>query len=289
MKIRTSKPKKTVGELVTYIIVFMLFLFLSVIYLYCLFWLVMSCFKTHSQIVLDPFSLPKDLSLYTHFVEMFDVFEYADTKMLGMIWNSLWHSGGSTIVYVWTSSSVAYLTCKYRFPGSKLIAPVVMFALIFPLYGSSSATYRLIFELGLDNNYLICLTAAILVSWDFLYFEAFYSNLSWTYAEAAFIDGANDWQVYYRLMLPQSLGIIGTIAVTFFATSWASYTNDILYMNEMPTLSVGIYYFQNEMVYRARKDILYCACLVSLIPILALYAGFSNILFKNLSLGGIKM
>ena len=284
----SNKVQKTLSEKITYAVVFVIYLFFALIYCYLLFWLIMTCFKTHREIILNPFSLPAKMQ-WKNFVEMVDAFTFNDTSMMGMVWNSIWHSVGCTLVSVWTIGSAAYVTTKYRFPGQKLHAPILMFSLIFPIYGSMGASYRIVYGLGLDNSYLIILTAGTLGSWNFFYFQAFFSNLSWSYAEAAYIDGANDWQIYYQLMIPQSMGIFGTLGIMTLASAWQDYSNAILYLTEMPTLPVGIYYFQNEMVYRARMDILYCACLVSVVPIFALYIGFSKILFTNLSLGGIKM
>ena len=284
----SNKVQKTLSEKITYAVVFVIYMFFALIYCYMLFWLIMTCFKTHREIILNPFSLPAKMQ-WKNFVEMVDAFTFNNTSMMGMVWNSIWHSVGCTLVGVWTIGSAAYVTTKYRFPGQKLYAPILMFSLIFPIYGSMGAGYRIVYGLGLDNNYLIILTAGVLSSWNFFYFQAFFSNLSWSYAEAAYIDGANDWQIYYQLMIPQSMGIFGTLGLLTLAGAWQDYSNSILYLTEMPTLPVGIYYFQNEMIYRARMDVLYCACLVSLVPIFALYIGFSKILFTNLSLGGIKM
>ena len=283
-----NKVQKTLSEKITYSIVFVIYMFFALLYCYMLFWLVMTCLKSHREIILNPFSLPVKMR-WDNFVEMLEAFTFNDTSMMGMIWNSVWHSIGCTLVHIWVVCSAAYVTTKYKFPGQKLYAPILMFSLIFPIYGSMGASYRIIFSLGLDNNYLIVLTAGTLGTWYFFYFQAFFSNLSWSYAEAAYIDGANDWQIYYQLMLPQSIGIVGTLGLMFFASAWQDYTNSILYLTEMPTLPVGIYYFKNEMVYRARMDILYCACLVSLVPIFIFYTCFSKALFTNVSLGGIKM
>ena len=288
MKTKTLKVKKTIPEIILYSIVFVIFAFFAFFYVYVLFWLLMTCLKTHREIILDPFALPAKLH-FENLVTMFEAFEYNDTNLWGMIWNSTWHSIGCTLVHIWVCGSTAYVTSKYKFPGVKLFAPIIMFSLIFPIYGSLGASYRFVYGMGLANNYLIILTAGTIGTWNFFYFQAFFSNLSWSYAEAAYIDGANDWQIYYRVMLPQCMGIFGTLAIMFFASAWQDYSNQILYLTEMPTLSVGIYFFENEMIYRARMDILYCACFVSLVPVLILYITFHNMLFTNVSLGGIKM
>lgn len=284
---RKNRIKRPISTNITYGIVVTIYSLLSVMYLYLLFWLVMACFKTHTELALHPWTLPEKWRWY-NFVEMFEVFEYADTTMLGMIWNSVWHSLGGTFLNVFGTMSVAYLCAKYKFPGSRFYPVYHMALLIFPIYGSSGAGYRLVHALGFVNSPTILWTAWGVVGWNFFYFHGFFTSVSSSYAEAALIDGANDWVIFYKVILPQSFGIAGAIFITLWSSNWQDYSSQMLYMYDMPTLSVGIYYFKNEMVYRARMDILYCASLISSLPIFILYACFNNLLFKNVSMGGIK-
>lgn len=282
-----NKLMQRTSTKVTFWIVATIFTLFSLVYIYLLYWLITACFKSHTEIALEPWTLPQTWR-WKNFIEMFEVFEYADTTMLGMVWNSIWHSVLCTIMNVWGTMSVAYLCTKYKFPGAKFIPAYFMFLLIFPIYGTSGSGYRLVYALGFVNSPTIIITACTVVGWNFFYFQAFFNNVSNAYAEAAVIDGANDWDILYRIVFPQAMGITGAIAITLWSGTWQDYSTQILYMDEMPTLAVGIYFFKNEMMYRARMDILYCACLVSLIPIFALYVAFNDLLFKNISLGGIK-
>ena len=209
----TKHVKSPLSWKITCIVVSIIFLTFSAIYIYLIFWLASSSLKSHVEIAVHPFALPKKLRWH-NFIEMFKLFNYSDTSFLGMLWNSIWHSVGCTIVHVWSSASIAYITQKYKNKFLKWISPFVMFTIIFPLYGTGGAGYRLVYKLGFANSYSIIITAAQFCTWNFFYFQAFFSNLSWSYAEAAFIDGANDWQVYYKVMLPQSIGILGAIAIT---------------------------------------------------------------------------
>ena len=286
--LKRTKVKNAVSWEITSAIVSAFFFLLSFFFVYILFWLMMSTLKTHTEIVVNPFKLPKKL-MWSNYKDMLSVFTYNNTSFGGMLFNSVWHSVGGAVIQVWSTCSIAYLSQKYKFPGAKLIAPFVMFTILFPLYGTGGASYRLIFKMGFANSPLILVTAGMFLSWNFFYFQAFFATLSWSYAEAAFIDGANDWQVYYKIMLPQSMGIIGAIGIGVWAATWQDYGTQILYLTKLPTLSVGIYYFKQQMVYRARMDVLYCACFISSIPIILLYGCFNKLLFKNISLGGIKM
>ena len=125
-------------------------------------------------------------------------------------------------------------------------------------------------------------------SMNFLYMHAFFSGMSWNYAEAAQIDGANDWQIFFKIMFPQSIAMVGSLYVLAWLTEWNSYSTALIYLPKLPTLAVGIYLFKTQMVYSSRMNLLYAACFVSMIPPLVIFILCNGALMSNVSLGGIK-
>ena len=119
-----------------------------------------------------------------------------------------------------------------------------------------------------------------------MYFYAFFQNVSNTYAEAARIDGAGDYTIFFRVMLPQAMPMFGAIFLMIWMAEWNNYSTALLYLNELPTLSVGIYLFRTES--GGDFDILYMAYFITCIPPLVIFAFFNNVLMSNVSLGGIK-
>ena len=106
--------------------------------------------------------------------------------------------------------------------------------------------------------------------------------------ESAKLDGANDWQIFFKIMFPQAIAMVGSLYVLAWLAEWNSYGTALIYLPKMPTLAVGIYQFEMQMKYASRYDILYAACAISMIPPLLLFALCNNALMSNISLGGIK-
>ena len=102
------------------------------------------------------------------------------------------------------------------------------------------------------------------------------------------IDGANDFQAYFWVMIPQTAPLLTAICVSDFIAGWDSYAMQMVRQPELPTLPVGIYVFQKEMTYRARLDILFAACFIVSIPCIVLFSIFRKTIMTNVSLGGIK-
>lgn len=289
---RCNRIKKQKSWIVTNWVMCAFYSVFALFYIYLLFWLFMTGFKTHLEISLDPFSLPEEWK-WNHWAEMVNLFTYTyqgtKTGFFGMLWNSIWVSVGGSLIMMLTSAVTSYIATRYKFPGSQLIAPFIMFTLVFPLYGGTGANYRMMYQLGMHDGPLYLLFFVGFGGWNWFYFQSFWLNLSPTYAEAAKIDGANDWTIFYKIMFPQALGIFAALFITTWINQWQDYGSALLYLKKTPTLSLGIFYFDQEMKYRARRDILFCACFISTLPIFVIYTIFNGFLFKNVSVGGIKM
>ena len=285
---RKNRIRRQRSWAVTNWVMFAFYSVFALFYVYILFWLFMTGLKTQKEIALDPFSLPSQWR-WDHYSQMVKFFTHKGTGFWGMLWNSTWVSVGGSFIMMMTSAVTSYIAIRYEFPGSKFIAPFIMFTLVFPLYGSTGANYRLMYLFGLHDGPLYLLFFVGFGGWNWFYFQSFWIKLSRVYAEAAKIDGANDWTIYYKIMLPQAMGMFGALFISTWILQWQDYGNALLYLKNTPTLSLGIYYFEQAMQSKQRLDILFCACFVSTIPVFVIYTIFNGFMFRNVSVGGIKM
>lgn len=282
-----SLRRKSPAEKALYCFVSLLFAVVAASYIYILVWTFISALKTHTEIVMDPFSLPEVWNWY-HFVEMAEVFEVNGHRFFEMLFNSVWFSVGGALLQHFTTISFAYVSTKYEYPGSKWIYTIVLIMMTLPVYGNSGAQYRLIRSLGLVDSYAHILISAAGFTSAYLYYRAFFQNLSWSYAEAAMMDGANEFKTYFKVMFPQAKPIFTALFLTTWLTSWNTYESTLVYLPNLPTLPVGVYQFNRAMMFEARLDILFAACLVVSIPALIIFIAFNKVLTTNVSLGGIK-
>ncbi len=279
--------RKAPIEIAIHIFVSIIFFMVAASYVYLLVWAVIAGCKTHNEIVLDPFGLPETWH-WEHFVEVFQRLEVNGNNFFHMLFNSVYFSVLTTLVSQFTTMSFAYCCSKYKFPGQKLVYPIILVMMTLPLYGSGGATYTLISKLGLIDSYWHIILAIGGFGPAALYYMAYFKNLSWTYAEAGKMDGANDYQIYFKIMIPQAKPIFGALYLTNWLAAWNSYDSQLIYLPSLPTLPVGIYQFNTEMIYRARLDILFAACIIICIPALILFIVFNKTITTNVSIGGIK-
>lgn len=279
--------RKSKGEIALHLVVALFFAIVAFSYLYLLIWAVLAGLKTHTEVVMQPFALP-EVWHWEHFVEVFSLLRVGHNNFWDMLINSVYFSVGQVFLSLFITMTFAYCCTKYKFPGHGLPYVIILVVITLPIYGSGGATYNLLKSLGFLDSFAFVLVAAGGFNMNFLYFRACFKNMSWSYAEAAMMDGADDFQIYGKVMMPMAKPLFGALFLTGWVGTWNSYESALIYLPNLPTLPVGIFQFNKEMMYRARLDILFAACVLVTIPAIILFIAFNKIITTNVSIGGLK-
>ncbi len=256
-------------------------------YVIAFLWGAMAACKTHEDLILNPWSFPKTWQI-KNYLDAFRLLEVDGTNMLGMIFNSLWLVFGGSILNIMGGTLMAYAVTKYKFVGRSVLIGINLIIMTLPIVGSLPSQYALYKALGFMNSPLILIAYFGGFGSLNLYMCACFRGISWNYAEAAQIDGANHFTVLFRVMLPLAKGTITALLIMQMVAIWNDYNTALLFMPKLPTLATGIYLFNRDMVYKARMDILMAATILSALPPLILYAACYKGILKNVSLGGLK-
>ena len=275
------------AEKIVFALVFGIFALYAASYLYVLLWTVMSSLKSNREFFSSPFALPQNW-LFKNYLDSFKMLEYNGTNYFGMLFNSLWFTFGGLIISLIVSACTAYVLAKYKFRGSQAIYATALFIMIIPIMGSLPANYKLMSDLGLRNSPLFLITFTGGFGFNFFILHSYFRNLPWSYAEAAFIDGGGHFLVFFRIMIPLALGPVVTLFVVAFVQNWNDYMTMILYLPSYPTLASGLYTFQANSQRLVNWPVYYAGLLISLIPVLVLFAFCSDIMMRNMNVGGIK-
>ena len=168
----------------------------------------------------------------------------------------------------------------------------MLFAIIIvavPTVGGTAAAYRLFKVLGIyDSYFALILMGSGGFGFSFMLMLATFDNISWTYAEAGFIDGASDLRVMLQIMVPMAWPTIMTLVVLSVIGTWNDYFSVYMYAPSMPTIGVGIkQLYDNIGGVDASYPQLFALMIISIIPAVALYAVFQKPIAASIS-GGIK-
>ena len=232
------------------------------------------------------------LAWKNNWAEVFDIIK-VDTPLgntvgyFPMLWNSVWISIGTQSAKIISATCFAYLIAKYDFCGKRFAYMFVIVQMMIPTYGQTSANYRLLDSLGMISSPTYLLSQFAGHGMPFLLLHACFVGIDKAYSEAAQMDGANDWTVLVKIMIPLALPIIGTLFLTGFIGLWNDYATILIFMEEYPTLASGLFLFQESRDFQGAPTY-FAGLFISAIPVACLFLCFHKQLLSNLMIGGIK-
>ena len=217
-----------------------------------------------------------------------------ESTLVDVVLNSLIYSVGSAFVKTLVPCLAAYACARFEFKTSKIIYTAVLVAMMIPIVGSLPSELKLAYALGLVNNMagVIMLKANMLGLYFFVMYASF-KSMPDGYFEAAKIDGANNWQILFRIGFPLVRNVFLTIVLINFVTFWNDYQTPMVYLLDKPTLGYVLWQLiagtgvpgdtkLKTGVYAFNMVIL------SSLPVVTLFAIFKDRFMGSLTMGGIK-
>ncbi len=235
------------------------------------------------------FSFPSSPD-FGNYVSAFTEWTKIDGKnsFIMMLWNSVWRTTASAFLNWFSTAIVCYVLVHYRSKFTEFLYVLGLLVAMLPLYGGQGAQYRLYSRLGLIDNPAISFVSIALYGTYFFYMYAFWKGISHSYAEAAEIDGANHYQILFRVMLPQVLPSIISLFVMQFITAWNDYEGTAAYMIKYPNLAYGTYALSEKSAGSSNVPAYFAGVMLSLVPVLILFVAFQNTIMEKVYFGGLK-
>ena len=286
---KTLLERRFGADKVLFTIVFVIFVIQAISLFLPVFWMLLSSLKGRWEYDHgDPFAFPVNWE-FENYAQAFRMLSAGDTSFFGMIGNSLWYTVIVTGLGAFVPSVTGYVMSKYEFPGRNLIFTVAITCMVIPIVGNTASFMRLVANLGINDTPLFAVVTSLGgFGGSFLVYYGFFKSVSWSYAEAAEIDGAGEFLIFFKIMLPQAMPILLTFALTGAITNWNEYNTMILYLPSYPTLASGLFEYQSNAVRGADYPVYYAGLLISMLPTIALFSVFSNRVMTSISPGGLK-
>ena len=280
--IKRSKPER-----ILFAFVFVFFCIYAFMLIYPVVWGFTSSFKSIDDYFDNRFGWPTEWN-FINYSDALKKIQDGGMSFLEMTWNSVWFAVGSAWINMEFISAYAYVLNKYKFKGRNLLYGLCLFIMSVPIGASFVSTYRLMYDLQLANSYAILLTATSVYGMNLMLFHSYYSNISNSYMEAAKIDGANFYQIYFKIMRQQAGPLALTLGLLLFINKWNDYMSPLLYLPKMPTLATGLYRYQTIVERNGNYPVLFAGLFMCLLPILIVFMIFSDKMMTSINIGGIK-
>jgi ABC-type glycerol-3-phosphate transport system permease component len=248
-------------------------------------WLISSSLKDQGKIfTIPPEWIPNPVK-WNNYAKVFD-----QVPLGGFYWNSVVVTFFSTVGSVVSASLVAFGFARLRFPGRNLLFLVLLATVMIPYHVTLIPTYVLFRYLHWLDTYLPLIVPTWLGGSAFNIFllRQFFLRLSLELDDAARLDGAGPFRIYWDIVLPQSKPALGVVAIFSFLASWNDFFGPFIYLNstEKFTLPLGLQLFQS--LNSTQWNLLMAAAVMTAIPCVLLYFVAQRYFIQGVVFTGLK-
>jgi multiple sugar transport system permease protein len=236
----------------------------------------------------DIFSAPPELWPRTWTLEQFQTAlnQFPFWRYLG---NTLLLSGLSVLGTLIACPLVAYSLSKIMWPGRNVLFVTILATMMLPPQVTLIPTYMLWNGIGMTNSYLPLVLPAFLGTPFFIFLvRQFLLSVPDELIEAARIDGASEFRIYWSVVLPIARPALITSAAFQFIWTWTDFLNPLIYLNDSDkyTLSIGLYSFFGQ--HGVQWGALMAACVMFTLPAVIIYIVCQRYFIGGIAAGALK-
>ena len=268
------------------ILLFILLAGFGIFSLFPLIFTVVNAFKPMSEIFIFPPKLTVDNPTLNNFYDLNFILESFDVPMSRYIFNTAVITGLGTLGTVLLGSMAAFALAKYRFPGSRIMSSLIVYALMFSASVTAIPNYLIMTYLGLVDTYWAVILTAVGGTLGLYLMKNFIVQIPDSLIEAATIDGANEFTIYWRIIMPLCKPAWITLIILSFQQMWGTTGGVFIYSEELKPVS----YVLSQLVSGgiARTGVSSAVSLIMMtVPVAVFVISQSNVL-ETMSTSGMK-
>lgn len=277
---RVTKKKVSVSRVILYAVL----IFWAVTTIFPFIWVIINSFKPSSELLTSSFSLPKEFTL-DNYRNAFN-----NLNILRAYGMSFLISGSVTVGVIVLSSMMAFAMTRYKFRGKVILDGLLIASLMFPVFSTIIPVYQMMIKWGLLNSATSVILPQIASNLSFatIVMMGFMRSIPIDIEESAYMEGANVFTVFTRIIVPISKPAISTVAIFSFLWSY----NDLFVQTTMigKRANYPVCALLNEISSKYGTDygLMAASVTIILIPVFIVYLLLQKNIIKGLTAGAVK-
>ncbi len=259
--------------------------FFSVIALYPVLQVLTISLRPSDRLLSTTLEIIPDNATLSSYVALF-----RDRPFLTWLMNSLLVSLAVTITGTVLASMTGYAFSRFKFIGKKMGLLTLLTTQMFPATMLLLPLYIMLIKFGLINTFfgVIVIYTATALPFTIWTMKGYYDTIPYSLEEAARIDGCNQFQAFYKIILPLATPALVITALFSFMTAWSEYlvAAQILQDSDLWTLPLGLKSFEANMT--TEWGLYGASSIIVAIPVVVLFLALSKYLVSGLTLGSVK-
>lgn len=258
---------------------------LALLFISPLLFMLVTSFKTRG----DASAVPPSWIPTHPTTQAYDAIVHASgTPVLRWFLNSMIAAAANSVLVVVTAALAAYPLARMSFRGKNLVLGSIIATLFVPPVILIIPNYLIVGQLKWLDTLAAVIVPTAAGAFGLFFLRQFFLSLPRELEEAAFLDGANLFQIFTRVVLPLSKPALVTLAVLAFLTNWNDFLWPVyvLFSPEMQTLPAGLSTLQSAN--NVRFDLLMAGAVIASAPVLLLYVFAQRFIIEGVSRSGLK-
>lgn len=254
--------------------------------LYPLLMMVLNSFKGESEILSNSAYLPQQWTLENYRA----IFKYHGGLWRNFV-NSAFISSVSTLVAVFLSAMAAFAFSKYTFKGRDLIFAMLLATMMVPGEITVPTLYILFSKLGWLNTYQGLIVPSLTSVFGLFMIRQYMLSVPTALIEAARIDGASHWQLFWKIMVPTSAPVLGALAIIHFLGVWNSYLWPLIITTkrEVQPIMVVLPNMTDPVIgFLPVWGTIMAGCVLATLPIIIVFIAFQDKFMSGVVVGAVK-
>jgi multiple sugar transport system permease protein len=248
-------------------------------------WMILGSFKTGAEIrQIPPTFFPQTFTLDNYRKVLTD-----PQLPLGLFYrNSAIIAVANVIQVLFTSSLLGYIFAKFEFKFKKVIFWFILATMMIPSQLTMIPGYLILAKLGLINNLLGLIVPAAVDAFGIFLFRQFAQSVPNELLDAARVDGAGEFKIYFKIVLPQLGPALATLGMLTFMFNWNAYLWPLIVLTEQKvrTLPIILTWFSSRMV--SNDHYTMAASVLVILPVLIVYLFVQKWIVEGITLSGLK-
>jgi multiple sugar transport system permease protein len=205
------------------------------------------------------------------------------------ILNSVWVTLAIVLGNMVTAALAGYAFARLDFPGREVLFWLILATMMIPLQATIIPVFVLISELGLADTRESLILPALSSAFGTFLMRQYFRRIPAEFEEAALLDGASQWQVFWSIYLPLAKTGLAVLAILSFNGHWNEFLRPLIFLKSIDnfTLPLGLVNLQGYMGTGSISVVL-AGVVVSLLPVLIVYLVGQRYLVEGIMMGGLK-
>lgn len=259
-----------------------LLLMMVVVAIFPFVWMVFASLKPFKELVESRDLLPHTWTL-RNFEEIL-----SRVNFIAAFRNSIISAVSVTVVSVFSSSIWGYIFSKYRFPGKEILFIIVLSTMMVPFTVVLVPLYVTIAGFGLVDQLGGIIVTGFYTAFGIFMMRQFMESIPFELIDAARIDGASEWRIFFRIVLPMSLSPMSALAVFVFLGNWDSYLWPLIVLQSLDKQTLPLVLAGLRNLWWTRYEMWSAGSILSVVPIMIIYSFASRYFIRGIAMTGLK-